>query len=300
MKKLVKVLAIGVGALVAIVAVALSAVYIVSQRRIDQHITVAGHAVPIPTDSASIERGRHVVNAIGMCGDCHQPDFGGGVMIDEPAIAHLSALNLTTGEGGVGGTLSDLDWERAVRHGVAPDGRKLHFMPAHEYASINDDDFAAAVAYLKQVPKVARKQDANRFGPVGRALFLKGDIELLPADLMDHTAAHPAVIAPAPTAEYGKYLSVTCRGCHGHTFSGGPMPGTPPDWKAPANITPEGIGRYTEADFARALREGRRPDGSPLDTMYMPVRFTKNLNDTEIAALYAFLKTLPPKPYGGR
>lgn len=150
------------------------------------------------------------------------------------------------------------------------------------------------------MPKVDRTQDANRVGPVGRALFLKGDLELLPADLMDHAAAHPAVIAPAPTAEYGKYLSVTCRGCHGHTFSGGPIPGTPPDWKAPANITPEGIGRYSQADFARALREGKRPDGSPLDTMYMPVRFTKNLNDTELAALYAFLKTLPPKPYGGR
>jgi len=300
MTKLLRILAIGVGAVVALVAVSIGAVYVVSQRRIDASLTVAGHAVLIPTDSASIERGRHVVNAIGMSGDCHQADFGGGVMIDVPVIAYLSALNLTSGEGGVGGMLSDLDWERAVRHGVAPGGRKLHFMPAHEYANINDEDFAAAVAYLKQVPKVARKQELNRFGPLGRALFLKGDIELLPADLMDHTAAHPAVIPPAPTAEYGKYPSVTCRGCHAHTFSGGPMPGAPPDWKAPANITPEGIGRSAEADFARALRESKRPDGSALDTMYMPVRFTKNLNDTEVQALYAFLKTLPPKPYGGR
>lgn len=149
MKKLLKVLTIGVGGLVALGAVALGVVYFVSQRRMDQHVTVAGHAVAVPTDSASVERGRHVVNAIGMCGDCHQPDFGGGVMIEEPAIAHLSALNLTTGESGVDGTLSDLDWERAVRHGVAPDGRKLLFMPAHEYAQLNDEDFAAAVAYLK-------------------------------------------------------------------------------------------------------------------------------------------------------
>ena len=289
---------IGLGALVALVAVALGAVYVVSQRRIDAHVTVAGHAVAIPTDSASIERGRHVVNAIGMCGDCHMPDFGGGVMVDDPLIARLSARNITAG--GVGATLSDLDWERAVRHGVAPDGRKLHFMPAHEYANINDADFAAAVAYLKQVPNVARTQEPNRFGPLGRALFLKGDIELLPAELMDHTAAHPAVIPPAPTAEYGKYLTVTCRGCHGKTLSGGPIPGTPPDWKAPANITPEGIGRYTEADFTRILREGKRPDGTRLDTTRMPVRFTKNLSDTEVQALYAFLKTVPPKPFGGR
>ena len=117
MTKLLRILAIGVGAVVALVAVSIGAVYVVSQRRIDASLTVAGHAVLIPTDSASIERGRHVVNAIGMSGDCHQADFGGGVMIDVPVIAYLSALNLTSGEGGVGGMLSDLDWERAVRHG---------------------------------------------------------------------------------------------------------------------------------------------------------------------------------------
>ncbi len=300
MKKVLKILGITIGGIVLLVAIALGVVYVVSQGRMDEEANVAGHAVPIPTDSASIERGRHVVNAFGMCGDCHGPDFAGATMIDVPPVAVLASSNLTAGNGGIGATYTDLDWERAIRHGVSPQRKKLLFMPSHEYSLINDADFAAAVAYIKQVPKVDKSHEPNTVGPVGRALFLAGQLELLPADLMDHWAKHPAVMEPAPTVEYGQYLSTTCRGCHGKTFSGGPMPGAPPEWKPPANITPSGIGHYTEADFFTALREGKRPGGTMLDTTQMPVRFTKNLTDIELKALYAFLKTLPAKEYGNR
>jgi len=300
MKKALKILGITIGGIVALAAVALGAVYAVTQMRMNGSTDIAGHTVPIPTDSASIERGRHVVNAFGMCGDCHGPDFGGFSVIDVPVVAVLSASNLTAGTGGIGSSYNDLDWERAIRHGVNPQGKKLLFMPAHEYAMLNDADFAASVAYLRQLPKVDKPQGPVSIGPIGRVLALTGGLELLPADLMDHTAAHPAILEPAPTVEYGQYLSTTCRGCHGKTFSGGPMPGAPPEWKPPANITPGGIGHYTEAGFFTALRDGKRPDGSMLDTMQMPVRFTRNLTDTELKALYAFLKTLPAKEYGNR
>lgn len=300
MLKLARVFAILLGSLLGIVAIGALVVYGVSQHRMDARAEVAGHTLVVPSDSATVARGEHVVKAIGMCGDCHGADLAGATVIDAPIVARLHAANLTAGEGGIGGAMTDLDWERALRHGVAPDGRKLLFMPSHEYTRFNDADAAAVIAYLKQLPKVARKPEPNTVGPLGRVLFLKGDLELLPADLMDHAAAHPAVMAPAPTAEYGAYLSTSCGGCHGKTFSGGPIPGTPPDWKPPANITPTGIGRYSEADFMRALREGKRPDGTALDTAYMPVRWTRNLTDDELRALYAFLKTVPPKEYGGR
>lgn len=300
MPKLARVFAIVLGGLLGIAAIGALLVYGVSQRRLDARADVAAHALVVPSDSAAVARGEHIVKAIGMCGDCHGSDLGGATVIDVPIVARLHGANLTAGEGGIGGRMSDLDWERAIRHGVAPDGRKLLFMPSHEYARLNDADAAAVIAYLKQLPKVARTLEPNRVGPVGRLLFLKGDLELLPADLINHATAHPAAIPQAPTAEYGAYLSTSCGGCHGKTFSGGPIPGTPPDWKPPANITPTGIGRYSEAEFAVILREGRRPDGTMLDTTYMPVRWTRNLNDDEVRALYAFLKTVPPKEYGGR
>jgi mono/diheme cytochrome c family protein len=299
-KKLLKVLAISVGTLVALVAVALGAVYLVSQRRIDARVAGVGHPLTVPTDSANIARGAHIVRSFGMCVECHAPDLGGATMIDVLPVARLSGFNLTGGAGGVGGTLSDADWERAIRHGVAPDGRKLLFMPSHEFAELNDDDIGAVVAYIKQVPKVNRMVPPQRVGPIARVLYLRGQMDLLPGELVDHGAAHPAVVAPGATPEYGNYLSTSCKGCHGKTFSGGPIPGAPPSLGVPANITPTGIGRYSASEFATVLRTGRRPDGSMVDTTVMPVRNTRNLDDTELAALYAFLKTVPPKPFGGR
>ena len=90
-----------------------------------------------------------------------------------------------------------------------------------------------------------------------------------------------------------------CTGCHGPTLSGGHIPGTPPSWKPASNLTPRGIGSWTEADFTRALREGVRPNGTPIDTL-MPWRLTRQMSDDEIRGLYAFLKTVPAKEFGGR
>ena len=109
----------------------------------------------------------------------------------------------------------------------------------------------------------------------------------------------PAHVEAEPTARYGAYLAAGCTGCHGPGDSGGKIPGTPPDWKPAANITPAGIGHYTEADFIRALREGRRPNGAPIDSL-MPWRLTREMTDVELRALYAYLRTVPARPYGNR
>jgi hypothetical protein len=79
----------------------------------------------------------------------------------------------------------------------------------------------------------------------------------------------------------------------------GKIPGAPPDWKPAANITPIGIGHYTEADFVNALRTGKRPGGTPIDTL-MPWRLTKEMSDVELRAIYAYLKTVPAREYGMR
>jgi cytochrome c553 len=91
-----------------------------------------------------------------------------------------------------------------------------------------------------------------------------------------------------------------CTGCHGERFSGGPIPGAPPDWKPAANLTPTGLGHYTEADFVRALRDGVRPGGARIDPSMPVERVTRHMNDVELAALWAYLRTVPPRPYGGR
>ena len=301
MKQLLRVLAWTVGAIVVVVAVAGCALYLTTQRRIEKKWNVAGHAVTVPTDSLALARGQHIATAISKCAECHTPDFGGGQFIDAPPVARLWAANLTRGKGGIGGQLSDLEWERAIRHAVKPDGSPLLFMPAIEFQHLSDEDVAALIAYLKSVPPVDREPKANSVGPIGRALFLKGDLPLLSAEIIDHNAAHTPRLAMAATAEYGRYIADIggCKGCHGEGLSGGKIPGAPPEWLPAANLTPTGIGQYTEADFFRAMREGKRPSGAAINPP-MPIRWTKQMTDDEIRALWLYLKTVPPKEYGRR
>ena len=125
---------------------------------------------------------------------------------------------------------------------------------------------------------------------------------LLPAELIDHNAPRPTGVTPGETVEYGQYLAVGCSGCHGPGYSGGPIPGTPPEFPPAANITPDkttGIGNWSKADFVKALREGKRPDGTDINP-FMPWKNFSQMTDQEVGALWLYLQTVPPKAKGGR
>lgn len=289
------------GGLVVAAVLALGAVYGVSEARMRRTYHVDPGAVAVRMDAEAIRLGEHLAVVRG-CTDCHGAGLAGTVFIDEPPVARLAASNLTRGRGGVGAGMTDEDWVRAIRHGVARDGRPLLFMPSHEFNPLSDEDVAALVAYIKTVPPADSDLPPNRVGPLGRVLFLAGQVPLVPAELIDHTAPRKPAPAAGATAEYGAYLATGCTGCHGNGFSGGKIPGTPPDWLPAANLTPDpetGLGTWTERDFFRALREGKRPDGSAIDEL-MPWKALSQMTDTETRALWLYLHSLPAKPYGKR
>ncbi|WP_420396488.1 c-type cytochrome [Nioella sp.] len=59
------------------------------------------------------------------------------------------------------------------------------------------------------------------------------------------------------------------------------------------NITPAGpSGQWSDAELARAIREGIRPDGSIIGPP-MPFTFYRGLSDTDLAAIVAYLRTVP-------
>lgn len=62
---------------------------------------------------------------------------------------------------------------------------------------------------------------------------------------------------------------------------------------AAQNITPAAIGSWTLADFSRALRTGKRPDGTTINQL-MPWPFTAQMTDTEINALWLYVHAVPP------
>ena len=109
--------------------------------------------------------------------------------------------------------------------------------------------------------------------------------------------------SPAPAAR-GEYLAklMGCPACHSpdpaRPYAGGLEAEEPPPagpWRAP-NITPDratGIGGWTEAQIAAAIRDGVRPDGRALHPI-MPYRFYRRLTDEDAGALVAFLRSIAP------
>lgn len=65
-------------------------------------------------------------------------------------------------QGGVGATYTDADWERAVRHGVRPNGQVLLIMPSHHFNHMSDEDLGAVLAFLKTFPPVDEAVPARR------------------------------------------------------------------------------------------------------------------------------------------
>ena len=246
----------------------------------------------------AVARGRHLVHDRLGCATCHGEDFGGSVPVDDLPVLRLAAPNITPA--GVVAGWSVADWDRIVRHGVLRGGRTA-WMPSADYAGLSDRELSDLVSYLETVPPVERPSGATEVGFVGKLLVAVGVIPLV-AEIIDHEAAPPAEEPPyGPTAAYGAHLGQTCAGCHGQGLSGGPIPGAPPEWKEASNLTPapDGLAGWTEAQFLSFLADGERPDGTRVDPS-MPLALTRGLDPTEGRALWAWLRSVPARPRGGR
>ena len=291
------------GGILVVCLMILATIFVFSTQAINQHVAYTDASPPTLKDSAALVRGQHLSRAISKCVECHGNDLGGQVVFDAMPMARVVAPNLTSGRGGIANDRTDDDYLRAIRHGIGLGGRALVLMPAKNYWHMGDADVGSLIGYLRSVPPVDRELPATAFGLVGRVLLVKGDLTpMFEAKDMDHTARRGAPPAADTTAEYGHYLAEIggCTGCHGPTLSGGSIPGAPPDAKPSANLTPEGIGSWTEADFFKALREGVRPAGTAIDSTIMPIRLTREMTDLETKAIYMYLKTVPPKAFGSR
>jgi mono/diheme cytochrome c family protein len=268
-------------------------------QRASKIYTVNVAPLSVPTDTVSVEKGRHLA-VIRGCVECHGSDLGGRTFIDDAMAGRLSGTNLTSGQGGVGKQLTDVDWVRAIRHGLRRDGTPLLIMPSKEYWHLTDADLGALIAYLKTVPPVDRNLPNEISLPLRALSSFNRDIELFNAEHIAHTA-RPAAFDPADKIAAGKYLATSCTGCHGDGFGGGKIPGAPPDWPASANLTPGGpIKAWSEAQFATAMRTGKTPDARALNPTHMPWPVLGQMTDTEMSALFAYLHSLPAKPTGSR
>jgi len=247
-------------------------------------------------DSTHLERGRYLFESRG-CAECHGANGAGRVFADEPGL-RIKGPNITTGPGGVVQGYGNVDWERAIRHGVHRSGRPLLVMPSEDYARLTDADLAAIVAYIRAFAPTEGTGADVRLPWIARVFYGYG---LIPdaASRIDHQLAPALPVLEGLTVEHGRYVAQMCQGCHNDKFSGGPIPGAPPDWPATANLTPGGgaMERYPDdARFFAFMRSGKRPDGTAV--RIMPFDSLGKMSDVDLGALRLYLRSLPPTPTG--
>jgi mono/diheme cytochrome c family protein len=300
MRKALTIVAIVAAGLVVLAACLALLASAMSERKRQRAIDVAVTPVAYAADDSARARGKYLFESRG-CAECHGADGHGIVVIDSGGL-YVKSPNISPGAGSVVKSYTEADWVRTIRHGVKPDKHPVIIMPSKDYNRLTDADLAALVAYVRSLPPVAGEGATIRFPLIVRALYAAGEIKDDAEDI-DHTLPPSAPVPDAVTKEHGAYVATMCQGCHGDHFSGGPIPGTPPEWPPAANLTPgagSAMPRYDSPEkFVTMLRTGKRPDATAVSKV-MPFESLKNLSDTDVAAVYMFLKSLPPRAAGGR
>lgn len=307
MRQLFKYLAIILGSVVALVAIA--AIYNAAAPLPTYSVDLP-ESVNIPLgDSAAVERGRKLVSL--SCVICHLNDEGqlAGGLFPADELGKVYAGNLTNHPVAGIGRYTDKELVHILRTGVRPDGSML-FPMMPRFDKMADDDLGAIITYLRSDDPMVAADDtqwpAPRPGFLGKALFR---MAFKPGSMPDGSIVAPSLLdAPA----HGEYLAnavLNCYSCHSASFSsnddhtpslsagyyggGNPLPDMQGNLVMSANLTPHsenGLGAWSLTDFSRAIRSRQRPDGTVLSDA-MPL--FSALSDDEVHAIWVFLRTVP-------
>jgi len=269
------------------------------ERKLQRVVKVSVAPLNTHNDPGYLEQGRYLFATRG-CADCHGASGAGKEVIRSGAMLVVSP-NITAGANSVTSSYGGEDWVRTLRHGVKPDGTPIMIMPSEDFNRLTDDDLAAVIAYARQLPPVAGPKRVLELPVAVKVLYAFGVVKDA-AEMIDHALPPEVPVKVEVSVAHGAYVAKTCIGCHGPTFSGGKIPGAPPEWPSPANLTPgEGtvMHRYRSPElFLAMLRSGKRPDGTPISAV-MPFGSLRQMNDTDVRALHSYLQSLPPRAAGG-
>jgi len=255
------------------------------------------------------KRGEYLAKAAG-CAGCHTEDkkdtvpFAGGRALKTP-FGTFFGPNITPHPQAGIGSWTEADFFRAMREGDRPDGK--NYFPAFPYPSftkIVDRDLRDLWAFLRTLPPSARASQEHDLGFFYRWRFLvtfwkwffftPGPFTALPG-LSD-------------IANRGAYLVQAlghCSECHTpRNFFGGPKKnrflagGKGPDGKDVANLTPARLKKWSDKDLQDLLTTGLDPEGDVVaETMGEVIQnTTSQLASSDLDALIAYLRTLPPIP----
>jgi mono/diheme cytochrome c family protein len=302
MKTALKWVGIVVGAQVGLLALVTLVLYGLGQMRLNRKYVVSVPSLTLPTDAASLQEGKRIFQYRG-CEACHGEQLQGLVYLSNPALGQVITPNLSTGVGGIGAQRTDEDLQRAIRHGLRPDGRPLLFMPSTEFYFLSDTDLVRVLAYIRSLPPVDNVMPPSALSFTGFvAMNITQAITFLPAELIPHDRPAPPAPQPGLTPAYGEYLALSCKVCHGLGLSGGEIPAFPAEWPATSNLT-SGMGSrlpgWGEQGFIEIMRNGEK-HGRRINPLYMPWKSYRHMTEAELRAVYVYLMSLPPKDFGSR
>jgi mono/diheme cytochrome c family protein len=266
-------------------------------------------------DSATIAKGKYLFYGPAHCMDCHasmedieKVEHGievlpkGGRVWNLP-VGILRSPNITSdSETGIG-AISDAEIARALRYGVDPKGRALFdFMPFH---NTSDEDLEAIISFMRTLP--SEKNKVNTFEPNLLGMVLNAFV-FKPVGPEGEVLKTVSLLSEL---EYGKYLAnsvANCRGCHtnrdlktgafiGPEFAGGfhmLVDGKENEFMVTCNLTPDPetgrISTWTEDRFINRFSAGKTIKDS-----HMPWGPFKSFSDSDLKAIYSYLKSLKPK-----
>jgi mono/diheme cytochrome c family protein len=253
-----------------------------------------------------VKRGEYLAKA-GGCVGCHTEakqgaaPYAGGRALQTP-FGTFFGPNITPHPGAGIGRWSEADFVRAMREGRRPDG--AHYFPAFPYPSFTrvvDADLRDLWAYLRSLPPSSRASQPHELGWLYRWRFLVG--------LWKWFYFTPGAFTPdanrTAALNRGAYLALAlghCGECHTpRNWLGGPRAkrylggATTPDGKKAPNLTPARL-KMDDAELREFLASGMTPDGDVVgETMGEVIRnSTSQLTDADLAALSAYLRSLPP------
>ena len=261
---------------------------------------------------ANIARGAYLARA-GDCMACHTArggvPYAGGRALDTP-FGRLVAPNITPEPTtGIGNWTPDDFW-RALHNGKSKDGRLLYpAFPYTNYTKVTRPDADALFAYLRSLPPVRQPNTPHALDfPYNQQLTLAGW-----RLLYFKPGVQQADSAKDARWNRGAYLVEGlghCAACHStrnrlgatdSTLGGGLIPTI--GWYAPS-LTSEaeaGLGKWSEAHIVQLLGTGVAPGASVTGPMAEVVaQSLQYLNQDDLGAMAAYLKSLPAAPTGER
>jgi cytochrome c553 len=302
MKKVLK----GVAALLLVVVLAAGGFALKIQLTGIPHYEPGKVALKVESTPERVAKGRWWATM--LCADCHMNvqtgRLTGADMHLDAQFGNVHSLNITQHPTKGIGSWTDGEIAYLLRTGVARDGRYTPPWMA-KLVHLSDEDLKSIIAFLHSDDPMLAASDVDNVPSTPNFLskFLT-NVVFKPYAYPDHE-----IVAPEPSDQlaYGKYLTfnLDCWTCHSPDFAK-VNPLDPPKTEgflsggnviegiASTNLTSDaetGIGKWSEADFTRALREGVAPDNT---AVRYPMNAYSQLSVEQAAAILAYLKTTTP------